>query len=180
VVEEALALFKQGKGQSSSDEGFTAQEKQLFDAQIAAIREVVDEHQAMIDAKGVGFKGFIPATFARLVNERLEEKVGDQAKMKVTAPEGLIRNRTARPDGWEQHVIEEKFQSDGWPKGKPFVEEVDMDGRQSFRMLIPEYYSASCLTCHGQPKGEVDITGYPKEGAAEGDLAGAISITLFR
>jgi len=33
-------------------------------------------HQKEIDAKGVGFKGFIPATFARLVNERFEEKVG--------------------------------------------------------------------------------------------------------
>ena len=47
-------------------------------------------------------------------------------------------------------------------------------------MLIPEYYSPSCLTCHGQPKGEIDVSGYPKEGAAEGDLGGAISITLFR
>ena len=36
----------------------------------------------------------------------------------------------------------------------------------------------SCLSCHGEPKGELDITGYPKEGAHEGDLGGIISITL--
>jgi hypothetical protein len=134
----------------------------------------------MIDMKGVGFKGFIPATFARLVNERFEEKVGDKAKIKVTAPEDLIRNRKARPDEWEQHVIEQDFLSAGWPKGKSFTENVEVNGRPSFRMLIPEYYSASCLTCHGGPKGEVDVTGYPKEGKAEGDLGGAISITLFK
>jgi hypothetical protein len=46
--------------------------------------------------------------------------------------------------------------------------------------MMPEYYGASCLSCHGQPKGEVDITGYPKEGAAAGDLSGAISITIFK
>ena len=176
VVNEALQIFAQRKG----DPNLSPLDRQLFDAQVAAIKEVVDEHQGMIDTKGVGFKGFIPATFARLVNERFEEKVGDKAKIKVTAPEDLIRNRKARPDEWEQHVIEHNFLSPDWPKGKSFTEDVEVNGRQSFRMLIPEYYSASCLTCHGGPKGEVDVTGYPKEGKAEGDLGGAISITLFK
>lgn len=176
VVNEALQIFAQRKG----DQDLSPLDRQLFDAQVAAIKEVVDEHQGMIDMKGVGFKGFIPATFARLVNERFEEKVGDKAKIKVTAPEDLIRNRKARPDEWEQHVIEHNFLSPDWPKGKSFTEDVEVNGRRSFRMLIPEYYSASCLTCHGGPKGEVDVTGYPKEGKAEGDLGGAISITLFK
>jgi hypothetical protein len=176
VVNEALQIFAQRKG----DQNLSPLDRQLFDAQVTAIKEVVDEHQGMIDMKGVGFMGFIPATFARLVNERFEEKVGDKAKIKVTAPEDLIRNRKARPDEWEQHVIEHNFLSADWPKGKSFTEDVEVNGRQSFRMLIPEYYSASCLTCHGGPKGEVDVTGYPKEGKAEGDLGGAISITLFK
>ncbi|MBB3233393.1 Tll0287-like domain-containing protein [Phyllobacterium endophyticum] len=178
VTDEALEIF--AKGDPAPENTFDAQDKRLFDAQVAALREVVDEHQKLINTEGVGFKGFIPATFARLVNERFEEKVGNEAKMKVTAPKDLVRNRKALPDEWEQQVIETKFLAPDWPKGKPFVEEVSMKGRQSFRMLIPEYYSKSCLTCHGQPKGEVDISGYPKEGGAEGDLGGAISITLFK
>jgi hypothetical protein len=180
VVDEALKLFagsKEGSQPGGSEEG---KNKQLFDAQVAAIREVVDEHQNLINSKGVGFKGFIPSTFGRLVNERFEEKVGDRARMKVTAPEDRIRNRKARPDEWERQILENKFLAADWPKGKSFAEDVQRDGRPAFRMLIPEYYSASCLTCHGAPKGEVDITGYPKEGKAEGDLAGAISITLFK
>lgn len=180
VVDEALALYRENKAVPPSTAGLSELDKQLFDAQVAAMREIVDEQQELIDAKGVGFKGFIPATFARLVNERFEKKVGDLARMKVTAPEGLVRNRKAWPDQWEQNVIDSKFLAAGWPKGQPFVEEIDTGGRKSFRMLIPEYYSASCLTCHGQPKGAVDVSGYPKEGAAEGDLAGAISITLFK
>ena len=51
---------------------------------------------------------------------------------------------------------------------------------RSQRTLIPEYYGPSCLTCHGSPQGEIDITGFPKEGAREGDLGGIISITLYR
>ena len=53
-------------------------------------------------------------------------------------------------------------------------------GRDAFRVLVPEYYGAGCLRCHGEPKGEIDVTGYPKEGGKLGDLAGAISITLYR
>ncbi len=180
VMSEAIDLYIEREGEPPSNDSVTPQEVELFEAQIAAIREIVDENQAMIDEKGVGFKGFIPAVFARLVNERFAEKVGDKALTKVTAPVELVRNRKARPDDWERQIIETRFLGSDWPKGQAYTEEVDKDGRKAFRMLIPEYYSASCLTCHGQPKGEVDVTGYPKEGGAEGDLAGAISITLFR
>jgi hypothetical protein len=47
-------------------------------------------------------------------------------------------------------------------------------------MLLPEYYRESCLSCHGEPQGEMDITNYPKEGGKIGDLAGAISIVIFK
>lgn len=179
LVEEAIALYTERAGEPPLTDTLTEQQRRLTEAQIAAMREVTEEHQELIDQKGVGFKGFIPAVFGRLVNERFAEKVGAEARVKVTAPLDLVRNRKARPDAWEKQVLEAKFLSPDWAKGEPFVEEVEAGGRPAFRMLIPEYYSASCLTCHGQPKGEVDVTGYPKEGGAEGDLAGAISITLF-
>jgi hypothetical protein len=47
-------------------------------------------------------------------------------------------------------------------------------------MMMPEYYAASCLSCHGSPKGETDITHYPKEGGKEGDLGAVISVSLFK
>jgi hypothetical protein len=98
----------------------------------------------------------------------------------VTAPEALVRNRKARPDPWEVAVLQDKFAAADWHKGDPFSEIVTIEGRPAFRLLVPEYYTATCLACHGQPAGEMDITGYPKEGGAEGDLGAAISITLFR
>ena len=35
----------------------------------------------------------------------------------------------------------------------PFSETVDVDGQPAFRILVPEYYGASCLSCHGEPVG---------------------------
>jgi hypothetical protein len=145
-----------------------------------AITEVMDENQAAINQKGLGFKGFVPAVFGRLVNEKFRMKVGQEADVKVTAPRELVRNRKALPDDWESQVIETKLMQADWPKDKIFTAETPVGGRSAFRVLIPEYYGQGCLQCHGEPKGDFDVTGYPKEGGKLGDLGGVISITLFR
>ena len=154
-------------------------EGRLLRATMDAIREVTDENQSFINRKGIGFKAFIPAVFGRLITERLQDKIGEEAEVKITAPPHLVRNRKARPDEWEERVIETKLTTPEWPRGQFYAEAVPSKGRDAFRIAVPEYYSASCLTCHGEKKGEIDITGYPKEGAKEGDLGGVISITLF-
>ena len=156
-----------------------AREEKLIDAQLESIREILDENQTLINNKGIGFKGFVPAVFAQLTNERFGEKVGDLAEIKVTAPLDLVRNRKARPDKWEQVVIETRFKSDDWVRGELFAEDADGSRGAAFRVMVPEYYGEACLACHGGPKGEVDVTGYPKEGGHAGDLGGAISITLY-
>ncbi|MEP3639846.1 MAG: DUF3365 domain-containing protein [Paracoccaceae bacterium] len=150
-------------------------ERVLVEAQLEAMASVVAEQQPLINAPDLGFKGFIPAVFARLVNEQFGETVGELASVKVTAPIDLVRNRKARPDAWETAVITEKFLTGDWTRGEPWYEEIN---ETTFRMLIPEYYSESCLSCHGETAGEVDITGFPKEGGKEGQLGGAISIIL--
>jgi hypothetical protein len=145
-----------------------------------AIVEATDANQATINAKGVGFKAFIPAVFARLVNESFESHAKSEAQIKVTAPEQLVRNRKSRPDPWESEVIRGKLLQADWPRGQAYAAEVDTKGRPAYRMMMPEYYAGSCLSCHGSPKGETDITGYPKEGGKEGDLGAIISVTLFK
>jgi hypothetical protein len=180
VLADAIALYGQRTGEDLTTLDTSTPEGLLLRAQMDAILAVMEENQSTINAEGVGFKGFIPAVFARLVNETFAENVGDRAEVKVTAPENLVRNRKARPDAWETSVIEKEFLQPDWPEGQPFSEVSDVEGRQAFRILVPEYYTPSCLACHGEPAGEVDITGYPKEGGKEGDLGAAISITLFK
>jgi hypothetical protein len=180
VLAAAVENYKKATGIDPLSISPTSREGHLLRSEMTAIKEVVDENQSYINEKGTGFKGFIPAIFARLVTERLEEKIGTEVLIKVTAPPRLVRNRKSRPDEWEQSVIEGKFLDPKWTRGEIFHQAQPNAGRDAFRVMVPEYYSASCLSCHGQKKGEVDITGYPKEGANEGDLGGVISITLFR
>ncbi len=155
-------------------------EAQLVSAMMASITEVMDANAGSINREGVAFKGFVPAVFGRLVTESFGSKVGDLAQIKVTAPPDLVRNRKSRPDDWETQVITENLLSPDWQKGAVYSAVAEVTGRPAFRVMVPEYYGEGCLACHGSPAGEVDVTGYPKEGGALGDLGGAISIMLFR
>jgi hypothetical protein len=140
----------------------------------------MNANQRSLNAVGVGFKGFIPATFARLVNEAFGARVGSEAEVKVTAPREFVRNRKTRPDAFEEAIIVKRLLAADWPKGQVYAADADAKGRKAYRVLVPEYYAASCLSCHGGPKGEMDRTGYPKEGGKEGDLGGVISLTLYK
>jgi len=91
-----------------------------------------------------------------------------------------VRNRKSRPDEWEGDVIRSKLLRTDWPRGQAYAADAVTKGRSAYRMMMPEYYATSCLSCHGSPKGETDITGYPKEGGKEGDLGAVISVTLFK
>jgi hypothetical protein len=180
LIREAEAIYAERVGTQLIGDGVSARDRRLLDAQRQAMRQVVDSHQGEINRLGVGFKGFIPAVFARLANEEFVALAGAEARIRVTAPSNLVRNRKARPDPWEKNVIETRLLAADWPTGKSFTEEVEFEGRPAFRMLLPEYYRESCLACHGEPMGEPDITSYPKEGGKVGDLGGAISIVIFR
>lgn len=178
VLADTVAIFTKSTGIDPATIDPASRQGRLLRAQMASIVEVMDANQATLNAKGTGFKGFIPAVFARLVNEAFARRAGGEAVMKVTAPPPLVRNRKSRPDAWELNVIDTKFDAPGWPHGAPYAAMMDTAGHETFRMMVPEYYTPSCLTCHGAPKGSMDITGYPREGAADGDLGSAISITL--
>ena len=180
VLAEATVIYEKQMGENPAAVDPASMEGKLLHAESEAIKDIMADNQGTINKPNVGFKGFIPAIFARLVSEKFQERAAGQALMKVTAPEDLVRNRKARPDDWEKAVLTDKFAKPDWPKGQAFSEAASVGGRPAFRLIVPEYYKTSCLSCHGVPKGEMDITGYPKEGGKEGDLGAAISVTLFK
>jgi len=178
VLAATLTNYRTATGKDPAAIDPASRQGRLLKAQMDAIVEVVDANQQTINAPGVGFKAFIPAVFGRLVNEAFARRAQGEATIKVTAPIDLVRNRKSLPDAWEKQVIETKFLAPGWAKGKPFEAVADAGGHPAFRMMMPEYYARSCLSCHGEPKGSLDITGYPREGGKEGDLGSVISVTL--
>lgn len=166
-----------GKGLETADRG--SLESKLTQAMLQSIKEVMDNAQPLINKPGVGFKGFLPATFAHRVADRFRKKVEGIADIKLTAPKNYVRNRNNAPDVWEDQVIESQFKSSGWVKGAKFAEMKEHKGKSAFRLMIPEYYGTSCLDCHGEPKGEKDITGGKKEGGKLDEVGGAISVAIY-
>ena len=179
VLDQALKSYAKATGTDPTKIDPNSRQGRLLRAMMAAIVAATDENQETINEKGTGFKGFIPSVFGRLVSEDFNQMAKSEAEVKVTAPPELVRNRKARPDAWEADIIKTKLLSAEWPKGQSYSAVVDTNGRPAFRVAVPEYYSASCLVCHGSPKGEMDLTGYPKEGGKLGDLGAVISITLY-
>ncbi len=179
VIEQAQAGYARATGYPLPVLDPASAEGKLLQAELEAIREVMDEAQPLINDPDRGFKGFIPAVFAYRVADRFSQKVGDVAYLKLTAPAERVRRQTNRPDVWEDHVIKAKFQAPGWEQGRFVAEDAALNGRRAYRLLIPEYYAASCLDCHGEPKGATDITGGKKEGARLGELGGSISVALY-
>ena len=179
VLEQAVKGYAKATGKDPTKIDPNSRQGRLLRAMMASIVAVTDDNQATINAKGTGFKGFIPAVFARLVSEDFNQLAKGEAEVKVTAPPELVRNRKARPDAWEADIIKTKLLGADWPKGQSYSAVVETNGRPAFRVTVPEYYAPSCLVCHGSPKGEMDLTGYPKEGGKMGDLGAVISITLY-
>jgi len=142
--------------------------------ELVATRIFLAEKQNEInkDADGtVHFKNLNPSVIIRGISEIFNGTLGytfKQTKLKV-------RNSVNAPDPYEQEVLE-KFTFDNSLTEYSSIDWVK--NSKSYRYMLPLYYEESCLSCHGKPAGEIDITGHTKEGASLGDLAGAISITV--
>lgn len=84
------------------------------------------------------------------------------------------RQAANAPDAFEQEALA-AFNAD--PNRKAFWRVMDAgDGTRVFRYTEPLYVTESCLECHGDPAGEPDQYGYPKEGMQVGQVGGAMSI----
>jgi len=70
VLAKTRETFRQRTGKPLPLKDENDLRTRLLRAQLASIREVMDENQRTINRTGIGFKGFVPAVFARLVNER--------------------------------------------------------------------------------------------------------------
>lgn len=146
--------------------------KELLPAFVVASKEVVRDAQVVINQRGIGYKNFIPATYGSQAAARFSKHTRVRLKQTTLQP----RNPKNEPDEYEASVL--KWLS-GRPRAEAYVSELTDQG-QTLRVVMPIYYVPACLSCHGEPKGELDISGYPKEGYMDGDLAGAITVTLTR
>jgi general secretion pathway protein A len=144
--------------------------KELLPVLLESSKEVVADAQLVINQKGIGYKNFVPATFG----SQAARKFSNRSYVKIKQTTLNPRNLKNTPDAYEENLLKRLAT-------KPAVDTSItewIDNGTTLRAVTPIYYSQDCLVCHGNPKGILDMSGYPREGAKEGDLAGAISIRI--
>jgi hypothetical protein len=176
-ADQTIALFKQRTGHSLTDlpnVNVPRMAKPLLERLLHQGKKTVESFQPVLHMKGLKYKGLIPATFGTETATRFQKSSG--IYLKQTAPDYLIRNANNKPDAFEveqmKRMSDPSFQRDG----EAVVS--DIQGGTTVRVMLPLFYEKSCLSCHGEPKGERDISGYPKEGGRLGELGGAISVSI--
>ena len=133
-------------------------------------KDVVKDAQPDINRPATQSK-LIPAVFGSRVAGRFTERTGIRMKQTALVP----RNPANAPDAVERLSLE-MFAVPDYPREKAMSEVTAKSG--IFRLMFPLYMTRQCLACHGEPKGTLDKTGYPREGLRLGQNAGAISVVI--
>jgi general secretion pathway protein A len=161
---------------SESDASSTDPLKKALGNLLVSTKDVIDESQKVLNIRGLGFKNVIPAIVGRRAGYKYKKAMGSGYYLKQTSME--YRNPVNMPDTFESNIFK-RFKEPGHPKDKGIGETITYsDGFKVYRYMLPLYIEPACLQCHGEPKGEKDITGRIKEGYKEGELRGAISVMV--
>ena len=134
-----------------------------------SVREFLAEHQgAFRNANPTHVQlDKVPVVAAWKTAQRYSEGRGYSFKTPSLNP----RNPDNQPDEFERRALI-AFSMD--PPARHYYEE--KPNEQLFRYAVPVRLTKDCLRCHGEPRGDPDEFGHPKEGMRVGDLKGAFSV----
>ena len=100
VIELAMENYEKATGRSFELAPADALQGQAQEALLSAISAVMSQAQPLINEQGKGFKGFLPAIFARQMASEFSNRMDGAMSIKLTAPMDYVRNRRNRPDAW--------------------------------------------------------------------------------
>ncbi|MBC8551446.1 MAG: DUF3365 domain-containing protein [Candidatus Brocadiales bacterium] len=170
--------FKNATGMevSDSDASSTDPVKKSLGTLLASTKKVLDRSQQVLNIRGLGFKNVIPAVVGRRASYLYTKAMGAGYYIKQTSIK--YRNPANRPDAFETKILT-RFEKSDYPKDKGMGKTVTYsDGSKFYRYMLPLSIKQDCLQCHGDPKGEIDITGRTKEGYRLSEIRGAISVIV--
>lgn len=160
--------------QTAQAEKEMLEKTQILNQEMRAVWEFIDVNQKRIDTDADGnfnFKDVYCAIAGKSVAAILMRDTDYVVRYVSLEP----RNKNSRADEYETAALE-SFKASG--DDAEIYDITEYGEREVFRYTSPIYAEKSCLDCHGEPAGELDITGYPKEGMSVGDLTGALSIVM--
>lgn len=160
--------------QNAQAENEALEKAEVLAAEMRAAWDFVDMNQEVINRAEDGTfrtKHLVCVVAAKSISMLFTTETDYSIRFTNDTP----RQAANAPDAFEQEALA-AFNAD--PDRKAFWRVVDAgDGTRVFRYTEPLYVTESCLECHGDPVGELDQYGYPKEGMQVGQVGGAMSIT---
>ena len=160
--------------QNAQAENEAREKAEVLAAEMRAAWDFVDMNQEVINRAEDGTfrtKHLVCVVAAKSISMLFTTETDYSIRFTNDTP----RQAANAPDAFEQEALA-VFNAD--PDRKAFWRVVDAgDGTRVFRYTEPLYVTESCLECHGDPVGELDQYGYPKEGMQVGQVGGAMSIT---
>lgn len=160
--------------QNAQAENEAREKAEVLAAEMRAAWDFVDMNQEVINRAEDGAfrtKHLVCVVAAKSISMLFTSETDYSIRFTNDTP----RQAANAPDAFEQEALA-AFNAD--PDRKAFWRVVDAgDGTRVFRYTEPLYVTESCLECHGDPVGELDQYGYPKEGMQVGQVGGTMSIT---
>jgi signal transduction histidine kinase len=174
LVSVTLNVIWNYNSQTRQAEKEMLEKTQILDQEMRAVWDFIDINQHRIDTDSNGeynFKNIYCAVAGKSVAKLFMQENDYEIRYVSMQP----RYSNAYPDEFELAAIE-NFNKDR--ELHEFYSITQYNERDVFRYVSPIYIKESCLNCHGDPVGELDVTGHAKEGLKIGDLAGTASIIM--
>jgi len=105
---------------------------------------------------------------------QIAQGYSEAQRFEFKTPSLTPRNPNNTPDEFERRALDAFAKDAGI---KDMFELQNIGGTEYARFAVPVRVGKDCLSCHGSPKGEKDLFGYPKEGMREGDLRAVFSVS---
>ena len=176
VVLVALFGWMSYQEQSRHMEEQMLAEARILEKSVRATWDFIDYEQPNINYDRDGtynFKGLYCSLVGKSVGKLFTLSTDGRYTLRYTRLDP--RNALDAPDEFEQRALD-AFYHEGASEYTGFVNAAD--GSREYRYVGAIYLTDSCLECHGAPAGELDVTGFPKEGLSAGDIGGAGSISM--
>lgn len=151
-------------------------EARVLEKSVRATWDFIDYEQPNINYDRDGtynFKGLYCSLVGKSVGKLFTMSTDYQYLLRYTRLEP--RNALDEPDDFERAALA-AFATGEATEYTGFVE--GDGGRREFRYVGAIYLTDTCMECHGGPAGDLDVTGFAKEGMEVGDVGGAVSITM--
>lgn len=174
LVSFALFVAFDYVSQQRQAEEALLEEARTFAREMDAVWEFMDNQQKVINTSSDGdydFKGLHCSIVGKSVGAIFSYNSDYTIRYTNFEP----RSYQDHPDSFETEAL---TAFNEYSAVTEYYGVAEYRGEDRFRYLQALEVDAGCLECHGEPVGEIDITGHPKEGWTLDSVGGAISIVI--